>query len=58
MMPMETDRANTPPATDETDPGKAHRVVFSDPESAMATEVRELAVASDVAQDPVFSNPG
>jgi hypothetical protein len=54
---MGTDQADPTPATDEDDPGKAHRVVFSDPESATATPVRDLDVASDAVLVPVFSNP-
>jgi hypothetical protein len=58
MMPMGTNQAETTPATDEANPGKAHRVVFSDPESATPTPVRDPGVAGEPAQAPVFSNPG
>jgi hypothetical protein len=53
---METDGAHTP-ATDEAAHGKAHWVVFSDPESKTAVAVRDPGVAGDAAQAPVFSNP-
>jgi hypothetical protein len=54
---MGTDRADTTPATDEADHDKAHWVVFSDPESATATPVRDPEDAGDAAAAPVFSNP-